>query len=307
MSIPDFESLMLPVLKALSDGLETPTSEVRARVADAEGLTQDEVQKLLPSGKHPVFRNRVGWAMTHMKSAGLMESVRHGIYKLTAEGKQVLSKTPTRIDRKLLESYPAYKWPRKNTQSPSSADTEPMPSDNGTATPDEALDYAVEELRQALEVEVLDRVRKATPVFFEQVVVDLLVAMRYGNGDAERGRVTGGPGDGGIDGIIWQDPLGLDAVYIQAKKYTSNNTVGVEALHAFAGAIDAKNTNKGVFVTTTSFTRAAKDFVENSPKRIVLIDGEELARLMVNYDVGVRDKVSHAVKQVNESYFNPED
>ena len=115
MPIPDLESLMLPILKALSDGVETPVSEIRARVADAEGLTQDEVWKMLPSGKHPVFRNRVGWAVTHMKSAGLMENVRHGVYKLTAEGKRVLSQRPTRIDRKLLESYPAYKWPRKNT------------------------------------------------------------------------------------------------------------------------------------------------------------------------------------------------
>ena len=306
MPIPDFESLMLPVLKALSDGLETRTSEVRARVADAEGLTQGEVQKLLPSGRQPVFTNRAAWAVTHMKRAGLVESVQRGVYKLTAEGKRVLSQVPTRVDTKFLKSYPAYKWSRKD-QSPENTDTESVASDDGTATPEEVLDRAVEELRQALEMDVLDRVRDAEPKFLEKVVVDLLIAMGYGGGDAAMGQVTGRSGDGGIDGTIREDALGLDEVHIQAKKYAADNAVGEGDLRNFAGAIDRVRATKGVFVTTSRFTDDAKDFVKQSPKRIVLIDGEELARLMVKHDVGVRTRIKHEVKRIDEDYFDPDD
>ena len=305
MSIPDFQSLMLPVLKALSDGAETPTSEVRARVADAEGLTQDEIQKLLPSGRQPVFTNRVAWAVTHMKRAGLVESVRRGVYKLTAEGERVLSQAPTRVDIKFLKSYPAYKWSRKG-QSPENTDTESVASDDRTATPEEVLDRAVEELRQALEMDVLDRVRDAEPKFLEKVAIDLLIKMGYGGGDAEMGQVTGHSGDGGIDGIIQEDALGLDEVYLQAKKYADGNTVGERDLRDFAGAIDKVRATKGVFITTASFTSAAKEYVKLIQKRIILIDGEELARLMVKYGVGVRTGISYAVRQVDESYFDPE-
>ena len=162
---------------------------------------------------------------------------------------------------------------------------------------------AVRQLRDALEAEVLDRVRKAGPAFLEQVIVDLLIAMGYGGGDAAMGRVTGRSGDGGIDGTIKEDALGLDEVYIQAKQYADGHTVGEGDLRSFAGAIDAAGTTKGVFVTTATFTSAAKDYVKRSPKRIVLIDGEELARLMVEYDIGVRTRTRHEIKRVDEDYF----
>ena len=173
-------------------------------------------------------------------------------------------------------------------------------------TPEETLDRVAGELRAMLEAEILNRVRNAAPEFLERVVVDLLIAMGYGGGDAAMGRVTGRSGDGGIDGTIREDALGLDEVYVQAKKYGDSNTVGERDLRNFAGAIDATGTTKGVFVTTSGFTRAARDYVERSPKRIVLIDGEELARLMFKHGVGVRTRVRHEIKRVDEDYFDQE-
>ncbi|MYF68892.1 MAG: hypothetical protein F4053_10110 [Proteobacteria bacterium] len=180
------------------------------------------------------------------------------------------------------------------------------PTDS-TDTPEEALEHAAQQVRRELEYDVLDRVRKAEPAFLEQVVIDLLIAMGYGGGDSAMGQVTGRSGDGGIDGTVREDALGLDEVYVQAKKYADGNTVGESALRNFAGAIDAAGTNKGVFVTTASFTPAVRRYVARSPKRIVLIDGEELARLMVAHDVGVRTRVSYEVKRIDEDYFSQEE
>ncbi len=297
MSVPDYQSLMLPVLKALADGIETPTSTVRERVALTEGLTSEDIATMLPSGLRPVFTNRVSWAIVHMSHAGLVERVRRGVYRLTTEGRDLLSQPPERIDLKLLRTYPAYEEWRNQPSSPKPDDGE---------TPEEALERNADQLNRTLEADVLDRVRNGTPAFFEQVVVDLLIAMGYGGGDAKKGRVTGKSGDGGIDGVIQEDSLGLDEVYVQAKKYDDNNTVGESALRNFAGAIDAAGTTKGVFVTTSAFTRAAQDYVARSPKRIVLIDGEKLARLMVQHDIGTRTQVRYEIKRIDEDYFGEE-
>ncbi len=308
MPIPDFQSLMLPVLKALSGGVEMPTSKVRVYVADTEGLTTEDVRELLPSGRQQVFTNRIAWAVTHMSHAGLVEKVRRSVYKLTKEGERLLAQAPTRIDLKILRNYSAYaEWKTGQSAPAASGDTALAVSEDESVTPEEALDRAAKELRDALETEVLDRVREAEPAFLERVVIDLLIAMGYGGGDAAMGRVTGRSGDGGIDGTIREDTLGLDEVYLQAKKYAAGNTVGESDLRNFAGAIDAANTTKGVFVTTASFTKAAKAYVEKSPKRIVLIDGEELARLMVEHNIGVRPKIQYKVKRIDEDYFESED
>ena len=308
MPIPDFQSLMLPVLKALSGGVEMPISKVRVYVADTEGLTTEDVRELLPSGRQQVFTNRIAWAVTHMSHAGLVEKVRRSVYKLTKEGERLLAQAPTRIDLKILRNYSAYaEWKTGQSAPAASGDTALAVSEDESVTPEEALDRAAKELRDALETEVLDRVREAEPAFLERVVIDLLIAMGYGGGDAAMGRVTGRSGDGGIDGTIREDTLGLDEVYLQAKKYAAGNTVGESDLRNFAGAIDAANTTKGVFVTTASFTKAAKAYVEKSPKRIVLIDGEELARLMVEHNIGVRPKIQYKVKRIDEDYFESED
>ena len=308
MPIPDFQSLMLPVLKALSGGVEMPISKVRVYVADTEGLTTEDVRELLPSGRQQVFTNRIAWAVTHMSHAGLVEKVRRSVYKLTKEGERLLAQAPTRIDLKILRNYSAYaEWKTGQSAPAASGDTVFAVSEDESVTPEEALDRAAKELRDALETEVLERVREAEPAFLERVVIDLLIAMGYGGGDAAMGRVTGRSGDGGIDGTIREDTLGLDEVYLQAKKYAAGNTVGESDLRNFAGAIDAANTTKGVFVTTASFTKAAKAYVEKSPKRIVLIDGEELARLMVEHNIGVRPKIQYKVKRIDEDYFESED
>ena len=305
MAVPDYQSLMLPALTALADGSATPIAEVRSRVAASEGLSPLDLREMLPSGRQSVFVNRVSWAVIYMERAGLLERTKRGVYRLMPEGEQLLSRTPTRIDLNLLEEYPAYaKW-RKQTPSTDKGEAS-MSGDESTETPEEALERAAKQLRSALEADVLQRVRDAEPAFLERVVVDLLIAMGYGGGDPEKGRVTGRSGDGGIDGTIREDALGLDKIYVQAKKYSEGNTVGAGDLRSFTGAIEAEGMTKGVFVTTASFTHAARDHVGRVQKRIVLIDGKELARLMVLHGVGVRTHILHKIKRIDEDYFDQE-
>ena len=286
-SIPDTQELMLPVLNALDDGAETPLSEVRERVAAKLGLNAEDLLKTNPGGKAPLFRVRIKHATNQIKHGGLVERVRPAVYRLTGKGAQLLAQKPSEIDIKVIKSTPVTPQDRLDT-------------------PEEALDHVVTQLSRELEADVLDQVRQAAPAFLEQVVVDLMIAMGYGDGDDAMGQVTGGSGDGGIDGTIREDALGLDEVYLQAKKYADGNTVGESALRNFAGAIDAAGAMKGVFVTTSSFTKAARDYVARSPKRIVLIDGDELARLMVKHNIGVRLKMRYEVKRIDEGYFDLE-
>ena len=292
MPVPDFQSLMLPVLNALAGGAATPLSEVRARVASAQGLSSEDVQETTSGSGQPRFSNNVSWAAIYMERAGLVARVRRGVYQLTDDGEQLLKRAPERVDMAVLADYPGYReWKRKSSPRP-----------NGDSA-EAALDRAVRELTAALESDVLHRVLEAPPVFLEQTVVDLLIAMGYGGGDASMGSVTRRTADGGIDGTIREDTLGLDEVYVQAKRYADGKTVGEAELRNFAGAIDAAGTTKGVFVTTSSFTDTAKQYVAHSPKRIVLIDGEELAHLMVQHGVGVRLSDRYEVKRIDEDYF----
>ncbi|MCY3856743.1 MAG: restriction endonuclease [Rhodospirillales bacterium] len=310
MPVPDYWSLMLPVLKALADGAELTTIELRNRVAVAEGLTQEDVSTRRPSGAL-VFANRVGWALFGVERAGLIERVRRAVYRLTPAGEQLLAEEPVRIDEKVLRGYPAYvEWQQRVRQRkpPEQPPRTALPTqeDETKETPEETLNRAANELRLMLEGEVLDRVRNAAPEFLEQVVVNLLIAMGYGGGDPAMGQVTGRSGDGGIDGTIREDALGLDEIYVQAKKYADGSTVGESDLRNFAGAIDAAGTTKGVFVTTAGFTQAARKYVTRSPKRIVLIDGPDLARLMVQHNVGVRSRAGPEIKRIDEDYFDQE-
>ena len=291
---------MLPALRALAGGSDVRLAEVRKRVADAGGLTPDDLRELLPSGRQPVFSNRVSWALTYMERGGLVARVRRGVYRLTPDGEKTLSDAPARVDIKTLARHAGFAdWRRRTRAQPSSE-----MKDTAADTPDEVLSRAAEEVRHALAADVLARVRAAAPTFLESVIIDLLTAMGYGGGDPRMGRVTGRSGDGGIDGTIREDALGLDEVYVQAKRYAEGSTVGENDLRNFAGAIDAAGTVKGVFVTTTGFTRTARDYVARSPKRIVLIDGEELARLMVHHGIGVRTRVVHEIKRIDEDYFD---
>lgn len=308
MAVPDFQSLMLPSLQALSGGAETPIGEVRKLVATSEKLSPEELREMVPSGRQTVFTNRVSWAVIYMERAGLIERVRRAVYRITEEGKRLLSQNPERVDMKVLREYPKYvAWTR--VRKPREKSISKTESTDSTDTPEEALERAARQMRAELENDVLDRVRKAEPAFLEQVVVNLLIAMGYGGGDEAMGKVTGRSGDGGIDGTIREDALGLDEVYVQAKKYAEGNTVGESDLRNFAGAIDAAGTNKGVFVTTATFTPAARRYVRRSPKRIVLIDGGELAHRMVAHNVGVRPRVPpviYEIKRIDEDYFSQE-
>ena len=300
--VPDFQSLMLPTLMALNDGSEVKISELRARVASTEGISSEDLREMLPSGGQSVFDNRVGWALTHMRHAGLVERVRRAVYRVTADGRGLLSRAPNRVDMGVLRESAMYvEWRGTTTESPVPGARH---AEGGSYdTPQEALEKAAEQLRIELQADVLARLRAASPSFLESVVVNLLTAMGYGGGEAGMALVTGGSGDGGIDGKVREDPLGLDEVYVQAKRYAGGRTVSEGDLRNFAGAIDAAGTGKGVFVTTAGFSRAANDYVARSPKRIVLIDGEELARLMVLHDVGVRSQVVN-IKRIDEDYFD---
>ena len=302
MSVPDFQTLMLPSLKALSDGAERPISDVRTRVATSESLSDEDLREMIPSGRQPVFTNRISWAVIHMERAGLVERVGRAVYRLTKEGQRLLRQSPERIDMKVLRRYPEYVAWRSVSATRKASNLEAKSNDS-EETPEEALEWAEKEIRKQLEHDVLERILGANPVFLEYVIIKLLIAMGYGGGDEEMGQVTGRSGDDGIDGIIREDALGLDEVYVQAKKYAAGKTVGGSELRNFAGAIDTAGTNKGVFVTTASFTAAARRYVELSPKRIILIDGEELARLMVKNNVGVRAAKCYEVKRIDEDFF----
>ncbi len=313
MPVPDYQSLMLPVLKALSGSAQMSVADVRERVALAEGLTDDDRRELLPSGSQPVFVNRISWGLTKLTMAGLVERVRRGVYRLTEDGQRLLGRPPKRITIKLLREYPAYaqassSWGKGKSMSFASENDEDTngPPDAHPETPEETIDRAYQELRLALQTEVLDRIREAEPEFLERTVVDLLGRMGYGGGDPARKRVTGGPGDGGIDGEIHEDALGLDKIYIQTKRYAAGNPVGASDIRGFAGALLQAGTTKGVFVTASRFTDAAQDYVAKSPQqRIILIDGEKLALLMVRHDLGVREKIRYEVKRIDEDYFAP--
>jgi restriction system protein len=308
MTVPDYQSLMLPLLKyAGSCQNELTTNEAVEFLAQELELTEDDLHEMLPSGSQSTFGNRVGWAATYLKKAGLLESTRRGYYKITDQGYELLAKQPKTINVKTLEKYPEF-LEFKKLKGTRSRDgekelvTKPMP-DFSTATPSEALEAAYENLRDELASELLAKLKKTSPSFFEYVVVELLVKMGYGGSRSDAGRAIGKSGDGGIDGIIKEDKLGLDVVYIQAKRWDST-PVGRPDVMQFAGALQAQRANKGIFITTSRFTDEAKNYVSQIGSKIVLIDGELLTSLMIDNDVGVSTISLYPVKKINSDYFD---
>ena len=272
MAVPDYQSVMLPLLQfAAQKGTETSTSEAVEALAKELGLTEDDLKEMLPSGIQSTFVNRVGWASTYMKKAGLLEATRRGFYQITNRGRDLVKKQPKTINVKLLKQYPEFlefqqlKGTRSGDKVPHSKET----SDVSTATPSEALEAAYENLRDELADELLSRLKKISPAFFERVVVELLVKMGYGGSRTDAGKAIGRSGDGGIDGIIKEDKLGLDVVYIQAKRW-DNNPVGRPDVMQFAGALQAQRANKGIFITTSRFTDDARNYVSQIGSKIVL-------------------------------------
>lgn len=307
MAMPTYEQCMLPILKAMAQS----GPHVRRTLTDAMAahfrLTDEEKTRLLPSGKAPVILSRTAWALTYLKQAAVITSPKRGVYELTARGQQVLAEGPAVIDSKYLERFPEFMdfRARSGGQAPEQNAQQSDGGPNSTASnlaPDEALELAYVRLRTELETELLDTVKSATPVFFERLVVDLLVRMGYGGSRREAARAVGKSGDGGIDGVIDEDRLGLDVIYIQAKRW--EGTVGRPEIQKFAGALQGQRARKGVFITTSSFTKDAEEFAQRIDTRIVLIDGRRLASLMFDYDIGVASRSQYTVKGIDGDYFD---
>ena len=298
---------MLPILKIAGDGQEHRISDVVDQLARDFQLTEEERQQLLPSGKQTTFANRVHWAKTYLGQAGLLEATKRAHIRITDRGRKVLAQGPSRIDNEYLSQFTEFIQFRERNRvpgtpvSPNAAEIPVAPVQ--TQTPDELLRNTVKQIETALRKELLDHVLVAPPAFFESLIVKLLLAMGYGGSREDSGRIVGQSGDGGIDGIVDQDALGLDRVYVQAKRYAVQNAVSEPEIRAFSGSLGAAKANKGVFVTTSYFTQPAHSFAERHPFRIVLIDGEQLAALMIRHNVGVRIDETLYLKKVDEDFF----
>lgn len=299
--IPDFQSLMLPFLKIMEDGQQHSIQELYENLCDQYGLTPEEKELLLPSGNHTIMKSRVGWTRTYLKKADLISSPQRGMFIITEEGKKVLAKNPDRIDVRFLKSYPAFKEWQEATKDEDETNTTGKVENDNSKTPEELLEYSFTQLRTELAMELLDKVKSSSPSFFEILVIDLLIKMGYGGSRKEAGQVMGKSGDGGIDGLIKEDKLGLDTIYVQAKKW--ENTVTIHQVRDFAGSLLAKKARKGIFITTSGFPASAFEFIGNIDPRIRLIDGKELAELMVEYNVGFAVKKSYEVKRLDTDYF----
>ena len=306
MAVPDYQSAMLPLLQYAHERAgEISTDDAVEALATRFGLTDEDLKELLPSGVQRTFVNRVGWAATYMKKAGLLEPTRRGYYRITQRGLELLKKSPPAINVKLLKQFPEFlefqklKGTRSGDKASSSTDS--LVSE--IITPSEALEDAYKDLREDLIDELLAKLVSSSPSFFERIVVDLLVRMGYGGSRADAGKAIGKTGDGGIDGIIKEDKLGLDVVYIQAKRWV-NTRVGRPDVMQFAGALQGQKAAKGIFITTTRFTEDARNYVSQIGSKIVPIDGNELANLMVDHDVGVSTVSLYPVKRIDADYFD---
>ncbi|MGE3595787.1 MAG: restriction endonuclease [Dehalococcoidia bacterium] len=300
---------MLPTLRELGDGAERPSKDIRAAISAALGLSHDDLAEMLPSGKQTRFTNRSAWALVYLRQAGLLQSPRRGHYQITDRGRETLASGVSRIDMNYLERFPEYREFRdrpgtggaeSDTGLPSGA-SGAVDSPAGVLTPDEQIRAGYKRHRAGLASQLLERVKQAPPRFFESLVIDLLVAMGYGGTEADAARVVGRSGDGGIDGIIKEDRLGLESIYVQAKRW--EGSVGRPEIQRFAGALQGQRARKGVFITTSTFTREAMEYAADVHTTIVLIDGAQLAQLMIDFGVGVAEVEVIRLKRIDEDYF----
>lgn len=296
MPLPDFQSVMLPMLRFCKDGRDYTNREILDALANYYTLTDDERKQLLPSGQQRVFDNRVAWARAHMKMAGLLENTKRGVFHITTRGKEVLSQNLTGINLNFLRQYPEYQEAREKPK-----DSLPTKEEE-VQTPEEQIEQAYELLRENLSSELLSQLKTASPAFFEKVVVDVLVKMGYGGSLKDAGKAIGRSRDEGIDGIINEDRLGLDSIYIQAKKW--DGTISRPEIQKFAGALQGKRARKGVFITTSDFSAGAREFVTNIDSKIILIDGKQLAGLMIEYGVGVSNEAVYELKKLDSDFFS---
>lgn len=314
MPVPDFQTAMLPVLEAFAEGAES-VGEVLPILRARFAVTDDEAAQMIPSGRLTLLQSRAHWARTYLSKAGLLASPRRNRHVITDEGRRVLASRPGRIDMAFLKQFDTYRaWQAEfgkgvtdisEVAIPERRDVDSAPSAAvSRETPDVRLVVAHSELQAALASSLLDAVIAGTPAQFERLIVDLLIKMGYGRGDPEMGQRLGRSGDGGIDGVVNEDALGLDAVYIQAKKNAPGNNVGRPSLQAFVGALTGEGATKGVFVTTSDFTRDARDYLNKIQHRIVLVNGRQLADLMIRYQVGARAEQTYVVSEIDENYFS---
>ena len=309
MAIPDYQTVMLPLLRLAADGSEHKFRDAVEKLAQEFRLTSEERSELLPNGTAPLFDNRVGWARTYLKQAGLLSSARRGLFRITELGKALLAKEPQRIDVELLNQYEEFRQfrtrRRENAVNTGLTAAPTLDHESPTdQTPEDQLASAYNRLRRDLELDLLEQVKSSPPAFFERLVIDLLVAMGYGGSRQDAGRAIGKSGDGGIDGIIKEDKLGLDVIYVQAKRW--EGTVGRPEIQKFAGALQGHRATKGVFITTSSYSRDATEYANLISTKIILIGGEELASLMVEHNVGVSTVGMYELKKIDADYFEGE-
>jgi restriction system protein len=300
MAIPDYQTIMLSFLQFVADDKEHSLREIINSLVDVFKLNEDERKQLLPSGKQAVFDNRVGWATTYLKKAGVVETPKRAIYRITARGREVLNQKPDRVDVKFLEQFKEFKVFREGKGKPPGTDTPPKPS--GDVNPEELFESAYKDLQETLAFEILETIKTCSPEFFERLVIDVLIEMGYGGSRREAGAALGRSGDEGIDGIIKEDKLGLDIIYLQAKRW-DKTTVGRPEIQKFAGALLGQAAKKGIFITTSKFSREAEDYVKGLDAKIILIDGERLAELMIEYNVGVDPTATYEIKKIDSDYF----
>lgn len=300
--IPDFQTIMLPFLKIISDGEEHTTIETNQKLAIHFNLTDDELNEFLPSGAAKTFPNRVAWAKSHFKMAGLLENTKRSSFKITEAGKRLLDTNPEEINLKILKTIPAYQERTGRTRDEDSSSY----SDNSqiSATPEEILENSYLAIRKSLAQELLFKIKSSSPSFFESLVVELLVKMGYGGSIKDAGRSIGRSGDEGIDGIIKEDKLGLDVIYVQAKRW--ENVVGRPEIQKFVGALAGQGAKKGVFITTSRYTNEAREYQPRNETKIVLIDGEQLAELMIDNNLAVSTVNTFEVKRIDNDYFGDE-
>jgi restriction system protein len=304
MAIPDYQSLMRPLLEALPrDGSEVTMKAVAPVVAGRLALTEDDLAEMLPSGRQTLFMNRLHWAKTYLDKAGVVTSAKRGVFGITTRGLALLDASPEPISKERLFQFPEYtEWWKSLRGSAPEASKAPE-ADSSTATPDDQINDGVLAIEGELKAVLLQRFQTSSPAFFERTVVALLQAMGFTNGERGQAFTTGKSGDGGIDGIIHQDALGLDAIYVQAKRYAAGNGVGRPDIQKFVGSMTGESASKGVFVTTSHFSKEATDFVHKVQQRIVLIDGERLAALALSHNIGVRVKSVIELKSLDEDFF----
>jgi restriction system protein len=310
MSIPDYQTLMLPLLKRAALG-EMRVLEAEKQLGDEFGLTSEERAQLLPSGKQRILHNRAHWAKFYLMKAGLVSFPSRGKFVATDTGRALLARNPIRIDVDLLRQYPSfeefYRGDHSDTDENIPTVVPAVPSALATSTPQEQIEKAVLTIQSALRSELLERISQNTPAFFEELIIELLVKMGYGGSRPEAARQLGRSGDGGVDGVINEDRLGLDRIYLQAKRYSDENTVGRPEIQKFLGSLVGMGATKGVFVTTSKFSGDAIEFARHLTQRVILIDGQRLAELMIEHNVGVRLNRAVEFKEIDENFFDEED